>query len=122
MRIAMIGAGTTGSTLAELLIRAGHEVTLCHKGAPAELRDLVARLGEQAHAATLEDAAREGELAVLAIPFGAYRELPPEPFARKIVVDATNYHPERDGRFAELDEGQLTSSELIARTSPTRGW
>jgi hypothetical protein len=115
MRIGIIGAGTVGSTLAELFVGAGHEVTLSHKGPPDDLRELVARLGERAHAATPEEAARFGDVVVLAIPFGSYRELPPEPFKGKIVIDATNYHPDRDGRIPEIDEGRLTSSELIER-------
>jgi predicted dinucleotide-binding enzyme len=80
MRIGIIGAGTVGSTLAELFVGAGHDVTLSQKGPPGELRDLVARLGERAHAATPEDAARFGEVVVLAIPVGSYRELQPDLF------------------------------------------
>jgi predicted dinucleotide-binding enzyme len=114
MRIGMIGAGNVGRTLAELFVRAGHEVTLSHKGPPEDLRDLVARLGERAHAATPEEAARVGDLVVLAIPFGRYRELHPDPFKGKIVIDATNYYPKRDGNFPDLDEGRLTSSERVA--------
>jgi predicted dinucleotide-binding enzyme len=58
---------------------------------------------------------RIGDLVVLAIPFGRYRELPPDPFKGRIVIDATNYNPQRDGNFPDLDEGRLTSNELIAR-------
>jgi predicted dinucleotide-binding enzyme len=115
MRIGLIGAGNAGSTLAELFVRAGHEVTLSKKGPPDDLRELVARLGERAHAATPEEAARFGDVVVLAIPFGSYRELAPEPFKGKIVIDATNYYPDRDGTFPEIEESQLTSSELIER-------
>ncbi len=115
MHIGIIGAGHVGSTLAELFIRAGHEVTLSHAGAPEELRDLVTRLGERAHAATLTEAVQHGDIVVLALPFGRYSELQPEPFRGKIVVDATNYYPSRDGVFAEIDDGRATSSELIER-------
>jgi len=115
MRIGMIGAGNVGSTLAELLIRAGHEVTLSHKGPPENLRDLVARLGKRAHAGTPEEATRFGDLVVLAIPLVRYRELPRDPFKGKVVIDATNYYPQRDGNFPDLDAGRLISSELIAR-------
>ena len=115
MRIGIVGSGNVGSTLAELFIRAGHEVTLSHAGAPDELRDLVTRLGERARATTVTEAVRQGDVVVLALPFGRYRELPPEPFRGKIVVDATNYYPSRDGVFAEIDDGRATSSELIDR-------
>ena len=116
MRIGIIGAGHVGSTLAEMFVAAGHAVTLSHQGSPDELASgLVARLGERANAATPEEAARVGDLVVLAIPFGGYRELPIEPFKCKVTIDATNYYPQRDGNFPELDEGLLTSSELIDR-------
>ncbi|MDB4966819.1 MAG: hypothetical protein JWN44_2508 [Myxococcales bacterium] len=115
MRIGIIGAGNVGSTLAELFVRAGHDVTLSHRGSPEELGDLVARLGERAHATTPEEAARLGDVVVLALPFGRYRELSPDAFNGKIVIDATNYHPQRDGVLPEVDEGRLTSSELIDR-------
>ena len=113
MNIGIIGAGDVGCTLAELFLRAHHEVTLSHRGAYEDLRHLIARLGPRAHAATASEAARFGDLVVLAIPFAHYRELPPAPFARKSVLDATNYYPERDGEIAALDG--LTSSELLER-------
>ena len=34
------------------------------------------------------------------------------------MVDANNYYPGRDGQIAELDSGELTSSELLARQLP----
>jgi predicted dinucleotide-binding enzyme len=113
MKIGIVGAGEVGSTLAELFLRADHEVTLCHRGAYEDLRHLVARLGPRAHAATAGEAARYGDLVVIAIPFGHYWELPRAPFAQRNVVDATNYFPERDGEIAALDV--LTSSELLDR-------
>jgi predicted dinucleotide-binding enzyme len=113
MRIGIIGAGTVGTTLGELFVRAGHDVAFSHKGRPEELRELVAQLGNRAHAVKLEEAAQFGDVVVLAIPFGRYRELPAEPFHHKIVIDATNYYPERDDLFAAVDEGRVTSSELI---------
>jgi predicted dinucleotide-binding enzyme len=35
-----------------------------------------------------------------------------------VVVDATDYYPRRDGPIADLDEGRLTSSEVLARHLP----
>ncbi len=52
---------------------------------------------------------------MVAIPLHAYRNVEPEPLAGKIVIDACNYYPQRDGQIAELDSGTLTSSELIQR-------
>lgn len=51
----------------------------------------------------------------MAIPLRAIRELPPGPFAGKLVVDANNYWPQRDGHIPELDADQTTSSDLDPR-------
>jgi predicted dinucleotide-binding enzyme len=62
----------------------------------------------------VEDAARFGEVVLVAIPLGKYRTLPADAFAGKIVIDANNYYPERDGQIAALDENSMSSSELVA--------
>ena len=51
---------------------------------------------------------------VAAIPLKAY-QAPADALAGKTVIDTTNYYPERDGRMAELDAGELTSSALVQR-------
>jgi predicted dinucleotide-binding enzyme len=79
---------------------------------------LADELGEAAQAATVEDAASFGDVVLVAIPFGRYRELPAAPLAGTIVVDAMNYYPGRDGNFAELDDDSTTSSELLAAHLP----
>ena len=63
---------------------------------------------------TIEEAARFGEVVLVAIPFGKFRTLPANAFEGKVVIDAGNYYPERDGRFAELDRDETTSSEMMA--------
>ena len=118
MRIGIVGAGNIGGTLATLFTRSGHEVALANSRDPRTLAGQVAALGPRAHAATAAEAAAFGEVVVLAIPLGAYADLPPEPFAGRIVVDANNYYPARDGRIAELDSGALTSTGLLARHLP----
>ncbi len=112
MKIGIIGAGNVGAAAAEVFVKAGHEVALSNSRGPETLRDLVARLGDHAHAMTIEDAASFGDVVLIAVPFGNYKTLPAAPFAGKIVIDANNYFSDRDGRAAELDSGALTSSEL----------
>jgi predicted dinucleotide-binding enzyme len=118
MKIGLVGAGHIGGTLATLFTRAGHEVALANSRGPSTLADAVAALGPAAHAATAADAAAFGELVVIAVPLRAYRTLPPEPFAGRIVVDADNYYPQRDGQIPELDSKSATSTELLARHLP----
>jgi predicted dinucleotide-binding enzyme len=114
MRIGIIGAGHIGGTLAALFVTAGHEVAVSNSRGPDTLGELVAELGATAHAATTADAAAFGDLLVVSVPFGRYRELPADNVAGKIVVDTNNYYPRRDGDFAELDSDRTTSSELLA--------
>jgi predicted dinucleotide-binding enzyme len=115
MKIGIVGAGMIGGTLATLFTRAGHQVALANSRGPQTLADTVAELGPNAHAATVADAAAFGELVAIAIPLKAYPALPAEPFAGKIVVDADNYYPQRDGQIAELDAKSTSSTELLAR-------
>jgi predicted dinucleotide-binding enzyme len=116
MHVAIIGSGKIGATLARRLSETGHEVTLANSRGPESLAPLVAELGPPAHAAAdVAAAAAAGAVVVLALPFFLYDQLPAEAFAGKIVVDATNYYPGRDGDIAELQDDSTTSSELIAR-------
>jgi predicted dinucleotide-binding enzyme len=115
MKIGVIGAGHIGATLAQHFARAGHEVAIANSRGPETLRELVAELGPQARAMTADDAARFGELVVVAIPFKDYESVAPDAVAGKVVIDTMNYYPQRDGHFEELDSDETTSSELFAR-------
>jgi 8-hydroxy-5-deazaflavin:NADPH oxidoreductase len=114
MDIGIIGTGNIGGTAARLLVRAGHRVMLANSRGPGSLTGLVRELGANARAGTVEEVARFGQVVLEAIPFGRYRELPAQEFAGKVVIDASNYYPDRDGHFPELDSDAATSSELIA--------
>lgn len=111
--LGMIGAGMIGTTVARLAVAAGLDVVMSNSRGPDSLADLVADLGEQAHAGTPADAARDGDLVVAAIPLSGYRLLPAAALAGKTVIDALNYYPQRDGRIPELDSNRLTSSQLM---------
>ncbi|MFJ3804300.1 NADPH-dependent F420 reductase [Streptomyces sp. NPDC090088] len=113
--IAFIGSGEIGSTLARLSVAAGLNVVMSNSRGPESLADLVAELGDRASAATAADAARDGDLVVVSVPFHLHGSLPADALAGKIVIDTMNYYPMRDSRVEELDRGELTSSELIQR-------
>jgi predicted dinucleotide-binding enzyme len=113
MKIGIIGSGNIGANAARLFVRAGHEVVLSNSRGGLGLEALVTELSGKAQATTIEEAARSGEVLLLAIPFGKFRTLPAEAFKEKIVIDAGNYYPQRDGNFAELDSEETTSSELL---------
>jgi predicted dinucleotide-binding enzyme len=114
MKIGIIGAGNIGANAARLFVKAGHEIAIANSRGAETLKDLVAGLGDQAQAVSVEEAAKFGEIVFISIPFGKYKTLPPDVFDGKIVVDSNNYYPDRDGIFAELDDNKTTSSEMLA--------
>jgi len=118
MRIGIIGSGRIGGTLARLFVRAGHEVRVSNSRGPETLAELAAELGARGGALTSAEAAEYGELIVISVPLGRYRELPSEGMAGKVVIDTNNYYPGRDGQVAELDSDQTTSSELLQAHLP----
>ncbi|WP_410611265.1 NADPH-dependent F420 reductase [Amycolatopsis sp. lyj-109] len=113
--LGLLGSGRIGGTLARLAVAAGLEVVLSNSRGPETLADLVAELGPRARAATPAEAAEAGDLVVATIPLHAYGELPASALAGKTVLDTMNYYPQRDGRIAELDTNELTSSALVQR-------
>ena len=115
MQIGIIGSGHIGGTLAGSFIDAGHFVGISNAHGPDSLRTQVAQWGENACPMSVHDAAAFGEVVVVAVPFGRYGDVPAEPLRGKIVVDATNYYAQRDGRIAELEDDSTTSSELLQR-------
>jgi predicted dinucleotide-binding enzyme len=52
---------------------------------------------------------------VVTVPLRAYRDVPVEPLAGKVVIDTNNYYPERDGVFDELEDGSSTTGELLQK-------
>ncbi len=101
MRIGIVGSGNIGETAARLFEAAGHEVLV---GSRSNGR--------------VEEACAFGELVLIAVPFAAYTTLPVDALDGKIVVDATNYYPSRDGQVAELDADRTTSTELLGEHRP----
>jgi len=116
--LALIGSGQIGTALARLALDAGHHVVLSNSRDPETLEDTVASLGPRASAATSTNAAEAGDIVVVTVPVKAFTALPAVALAGKTVIDTCNYGPERDGRITELDDGSLTSSELLQRLLP----
>lgn len=112
MQIGIIGAGMIGGTAAKLFAEASHQVALSNSRGPTSLASLVQQLGPRVRAATIEEAAKFGEVVLVAIPFAKYQTLPAASLRDKVVVDAMNYYAQRDVR---IEFGDLTSTELVAR-------
>jgi hypothetical protein len=113
VRIGIIGSGHIGGTLARLLVTAGHEVVVSNSRGPDTLQVLADELGPNSRAATPQEAAEWGEVVVVSVPLGRYREIPQAGLAGKVVIDTNNYYPGRDGQMEELDSDRTTGSELL---------
>jgi predicted dinucleotide-binding enzyme len=112
MKIGIIGTGSMGTTLARHLARLGHEVSIANSRGPESLSALATEIG--ATPLSVAEAAKAGEVVILAIPTKAVAALPRAPFAklssRVVVIDIGNYHPElRDGHIEAIDQGLLDS-------------
>ena len=118
MKVGFIGVGQIGAAVASALAKAGHEVIVSNSRGPRTLDDVVARIGLGARAATATEAATEADVVMIAIPLFARETLTALPLDGKIVVDAMNYYPSRDGQISELDNGATTTSEITASLLP----
>ncbi len=115
-KIGIIGAGFIARALAKNLLALGHEVMLSNSRGPQSLRSATAAL--RCKVGTAQEAAQFGDMVAVAIPMSAWRELPADALAGKMVIDIMNHYPDRDGPIDELQEGLCTTSQLIARQLP----
>jgi 8-hydroxy-5-deazaflavin:NADPH oxidoreductase len=115
MRIGIVGAGELGTTLAELWAKAGHEVAVGDPEGSAASVDVVERIGTSARGVTIEEAARFGDIVVLAVPFVPDALPPSSSVAGKVVIDAMNAITETG---AEMDLDGRASSDIVAERLP----
>ncbi len=95
MKIGIIGTGNIGGTLARRFATLGHDIALANSRGPETLTDLARETG--ARAVTVHDAARAGDVVIVAIPQKAIASLPPDLFGRA-------------GRRGRRGHGQLLSA------------
>jgi 8-hydroxy-5-deazaflavin:NADPH oxidoreductase len=117
--IGIIGAGDVGSQVARLALTYGYNVVISNSRGPETLRTVAAELGPRARAATSTEAAAAGDIIVVSVPLKNYRDVPVEPLAGKVVIDTSNYYPQRDGQIPELDNESTTTAELLQAHLPT---
>ena len=111
MRIGIIGSGNIGATLTRRLTALGHDVAVANSRGPESLEALAGETG--ATAAEPATAARDADLVIVAVPLRAVPDLSAEVMSGRLVVDANNYYPGRDGRIAAI-EGGTPSSRWVA--------
>jgi len=111
MKIGMIGSGNVGSALGRVVMFSSRHLE--------DDKRLAADIGANARAGTPREAAAFGDVLVFAVPYGALPELGQalrDSIKGKVVIDACNPFPRRDGEIAERarEKGAgLMSAELL---------
>ena len=103
LKIGVIGSGRVGGTIGALWVKAGHEVMFSSLDLEHD-RKLAASIGAGARAGTPKEAAVFGEVLFFAVPYSALPGLGKDLAAEikgKIVLDASNPIPGRDGAMAK---------------------
>jgi len=92
MRIAIVGAGRIGGTVARSWSRAGHDVLISFSRHRAQLAARAAELGDHVTAAAPAHAVAEADVVMLAVPWDAIDQALAEagPLAGRVVIDTTN--------------------------------
>lgn len=102
MNIGILGAGMIGTTLARLWSAAGHVVMVSSRN-PEDLRHVADKVHPTARAGHAVEAARFGEVVLLAVPFAApmtFAQDVKDALAGKVLLDAGNPMAHRDGEVA----------------------
>ena len=113
MTLGIVGAGKLGTTLARAALAAGYDVAIAASGPAGDIALTVDVLAPGARAVTTEEAVRQADLVVLAVPMHRFRELPSDLFAGKILIDAMNYWEPVDGVDDELAAAPKGTSMVV---------
>ena len=114
MKIGIIGAGWLGGTVGKVWVKAGHHVLFSSRHPDKHQREAAA-LGPLASGGTVEEAAKFGEVVLIAVPYRALEKLGHAlqgQLAGKIVLDACNpYGPDPAALIRETEtEGVALAS------------
>ena len=127
MKIGIIGTGEIGSALARHWAAAGHQLLISSRH-PEQLQTLAKELGPNVTVGTPREAAAFGEVVMLAVPYGATPQVGRDYAAEmkgKVVLDAGNPYPSRDGEMAVRDRTRGTgvaSAEYLPGTRLVRAF
>jgi 8-hydroxy-5-deazaflavin:NADPH oxidoreductase len=127
MKIGIIGTGEIGGALARHWAAAGHQLLISSRH-PEELQGLARELGPNVKAGTPREAAAFGDVIMLAVPYGATPQVGRDYAAElkgKVVLDAGNPYPSRDGEMAVRDRQRGTgvaSAEYLPGTRLVRAF
>jgi len=123
MKIGVIGSGRVGGTVGELWLKAGYEVMFSSLDLEHD-KALAARLGGSARAGTSKQAAVFGDVLFIAVPYAALPQVGRDlgdALKGKIVLDACNPIPARDGEMAVEARAKGTGIAGCRRLGGTTG-
>ena len=127
VRVGVIGSGHIGGTIGGLWVKSGHPVLFSSRH-PEELKNLVAGLGPLAQAGAVGQAIAFGDALLVAVPYGALPQIGrdyADALKGKIVLDACNAVPARDGSIADEVERNgvgVTSEKYLSGTRLVRAF
>jgi predicted dinucleotide-binding enzyme len=127
MKIGIIGTGEIGGALARHWSAAGHQLLISSRH-PEQLEALAKELGPNVKVGTPREAAAFGDVVMLAVPYGATPQVGRDYAAElkgKVVLDAGNPYPSRDGEMAVRDRQRGTgvaSAEYLPGTRLVRAF
>jgi predicted dinucleotide-binding enzyme len=112
-RIAVLGAGHVGPVIARVAIAAGFGVALAASGDPERIALIAQVLVPGVEPRWAEDAVKDSDIVVLAIPLHKFASFDPVMVAEKLVVDPMNYWAPVDGVQELFEDGRYGSSEVV---------
>jgi predicted dinucleotide-binding enzyme len=119
MKIGILGTGHIGKTLVQKLSAAGHDVKVANSRGPETIEADVLAYGGRA--VTAAEAVEGVDVVILSIPLNRLPGIAPlisgVP-AETVVIDTSNYYPQRDGTIEAIEAGQVESlwvSEQLGR-------
>jgi len=110
MKIGIIGAGMIGTTLAQRLATAGHDVEIANSRGPETIDPAATSTG--ARAVEAEDVTADVDVVIVSVPISRVPDIASLVQAAPdsaVVIDTSNYYPLRDGRIPELEDGRVES-------------
>ena len=122
MKIGILGSGDVGKALARGFVSRDHDVMISSRE-PAKLQDFVSEQGGKIRSGSFEEAAKFGELVLIATLFSGTKHAldlaGPANFSGKTVIDCTNPLRFEEGKMPQLSLGfDNSAGEEVQRWLP----